>query len=268
MTGPIVNMSGYLALGRAGSTGLMRDGGALGAAASGSNSSRLLNGAGSTLQALDSGRNGIDAIKSGLMKLRDTLQTARAQANAVPGHTELKPVFANIEQTVDKPTFLTIDGETVQSGTITTWQGTRPVLVGYEWANRAPLDVGESLRSLAADVSALVSAAGADGIGGFAADVSALLQSSDFTTAAATPDVAAIDAATAQIDAVLAKTEGLKSSLGARALAAAQVDFGGLLLGATPSLIGGTSAVAAASADSAYTSYSGGSSGTTISSWA
>jgi hypothetical protein len=261
-------MSGYLALGRAGSTGLVRDFGAYGAAAPGGNSSRLLQGAGSTLQALDSGQDGIGEIKAGLMKLRDTLQAARAQANAVAGRTELKPVFANIEQTVDKPTFLTIDGETVQSGTITTWPGTRPVLVGYEWANRAPLDVGDSLRSLAADVSALVSATGTGGIDGFAADVSALLKSSDFTTAINTPDVAAIDAATARIDDVLAKTDGLKSSLETRALAAAQVDLGGLLLGAAQSFAGNTAALAADRVDSPYAAYSSGSTGTTISSWA
>jgi hypothetical protein len=239
--GSVVNFSGYLAL--------ARDYRAYADAAPGGNAPRLLDGAGATLQALDNGRNGVDQIKAALTKLRDALQAARAEANAVPGRTELKPVVADVEQTVDKPTFVTINGQPVQSGTITVSLGPRPLVVGYERANRAPLAVGDALKSLAATVASLVSTVGAAGTGGFAADVSALLRSDVVTTAVNRPDAAAIDTAIGRIDSTLAKADGLRFSLGTRASAAAQVDLGGLLLGAAPNAGAGSSGAAGNSGD-------------------
>jgi hypothetical protein len=224
--GSVVNVSSYFAFGR--------DFSAYANAAAGGNARRLLADAGATLQALDNGRNGVDRIKAALTKLRDALQAARGEADAVPGRTALKPVVAEVEQTVDKPTFVTIDGQPVQSGTITVSLGPRPLVVGYERANRAPLAVGDALRSLASTVASLVSSIGANGAGGFAADVSALLRSGAFTTAVNRPDAAAIDTAIGRINDTLAKAEGLGFSISTRASAAAQVDLGGLLLGAAP----------------------------------
>jgi hypothetical protein len=216
--GSVIPVAGYVAPGRN--------------VAPGGNARRLLDGAGAALQTLDHSRAGVERIKAALTHLRDTLRSARAEADAVPGRTALKPVIADVEQTGDKPTFVTIDGLPVQSGTITVSLGTRPLIVGYERANRAPLAVGETLRSLAATAATLVSSVGAGGAGGFAADVSALLRSGDFTTAVNRPDAASIDTAIARIDAVLAKVEGLGVTLNARAASAARVDLGGLLLGA------------------------------------
>jgi len=250
MIGSVGNVSGYFAL--------ARDFSAYAGAAPGGNARRLLDGAGATLQTLDNGSSGVDRITAALTKLRDALQAARAQADAVPGRTELKAVVAEVEQTVDKPTFVTIDGQPVQSGTITVSLGPRPLIVGYERANRAPLEVGNALSSLAATVASLVSAVGANSTGGFAADVSALLRSGAFTTAVNRPDAAAIDTAIGRIDAVLAKAEGLRFSISTRASAAAQVDLSGLLLGAAPNAGAGSSAVAGTSGNSPYGSNSGG----------
>ena len=82
-------------------------------------------------------------------------------------------------------------------------------------------------------MSRLVATVGTAGAGGFASDVSTLLKSSELTTAVNAPDAAAIDAAIGRIDTVLAKADGLRSSIGTRASAAAQVDLSGLLLSAT-----------------------------------
>jgi hypothetical protein len=188
---------------------------------------------GNALQALDSGRGGVDRIKTELTALRDALQSARNGADAVPGNTALTPVVAQVEVTQDRPTFVDVNGTPVQTGTITVSLGTRPVVVGYESGNRAALGLQDQLNALASDVSRLVARVGASGAGGFASDVSALLKSGELATAANTPDAASIDAAIGRIDGVLAKASGLGSSLSARASAAAQVDFGGLLLGAT-----------------------------------
>jgi hypothetical protein len=263
--GSVVNFSGYFALGGFGLTGLSSDSGAAASGALGGNASRLLDGAGFTLQALDNSRAGIDQIKSALTKLRDTLQAARDQADAVSGRTQLQPVVADVEQTQDKPTYVTINGAVVQTGTITVSLGTRPLIVGYERANRSPLAAGDAVRSLASTVATLVSAVGADGTNGFAADVSALLQNSDFTTAVNTPDTAAIEAAIGRIDGVLAKTAGLGSSISARASAAAQVNLGGLLLGAAPNAGAASSAPAGLTGDSLYQSTSSSLPGTTLS---
>jgi len=228
-----------------GSLALARDFSAYANAARAGAAGPLLDGAGATLQALDNGRDGVARIKAALSKLRDALQAARGEADAVPGRTALKPVIAEIDQTVDKPTYVTIDGETVQSGTITVSLGPRPLVVSYERANRAPLAVGAALTSLAATVAGLVSSVGANGAGGFAADVAALLRSDTFTTAVNRPDAGAIDAAIGQINDALAKADGLGVSLGTRAAAAAQVDLSGLLLGASANAADSASGAAA-----------------------
>jgi len=244
--GSVINVAGYLTL--------------AGASAPGGNASRLLDGAGSTLQALNDGRHGVDRIKVALTTLRDALQAARTKADAVPGRTALQPAVADVEQTQDKPTYLTIDGEVVQDGTITVSLGTRPLVVGYERANRVPLAVGDALRSLVSTVATLVSTVGADGTGGLAADVSALLRSADFTTAVNRPDAAAIDSAIGRIDETLAKAAGFRFLIGARASSAAQVDLGALLLGAADP--------ASPAGDSPYRPNASGATGGQVSTWA
>jgi hypothetical protein len=188
---------------------------------------------GGTLTALDSGRGGVAQVKAELMKLRDALQAARKDANAVPGGTQFTPIVADIEQTQDKPTFVTVDGQPVQNGTITVSLGTRPVVVGYEVGNRSTLDVRNQLNALASHVSRLVSTVGTGSAGSFASDVSALLKSSDLMTAVNAPDAASIDAAIGHINNVLAKADGLRSAIGSRVAAAAQVDLSGVLISAT-----------------------------------
>ena len=268
MLGSLVGISGYFALGRAGLTGLPRDFGGYAGVGANAHSGPLLDGTASALRALDDGRGGVDGIKSALMKLRAALLAARDQVGVVPGRTELKPVVADIEQTTDRPTFVTINGQPVRSGTVTVSLGTRPVVVGYERANRAPLEVAGTLKSLASTVATLVSSVGADGTGGFVADVSALLRSSEFTTAVNTPDALAIEAATARIDDIMAKTDGLRLSIGVRASAAAQVDLGGLLLSATGQSASDATAPASPSRDSLYRLNSSSPTGGQVSSWA
>jgi hypothetical protein len=257
--GSVVNVSSYGALAGAGLAGLTGNA----SSASDSNASLLLNNAGATLQALNNGRDSIDQIKSALTQLRDTLQAARDQANAVPGRTELRPVVADVEQTRDKPTYVTIGGAVVQNGSITVSLGARPLIVGYETANRASLEVSSAVKSLASTVATLVSTVGTNN--GFAADVSALLQSKDFTTAVNTPNAAAIDAAIGQINDTLAKAAGLGTSLSSRQAAAAQVDLGSLLLNAAPNAGIDTSAATSYTGSSAYQSNASGATGSQVS---
>jgi hypothetical protein len=185
-----------------------------------------------TLRTLDNGRSGIDRIKAALTRLRDALQTARGTFSAVPGGTELTPIVAQIEQTQDQPTFVTVNGQPVQNGTITVSLGTRPVVVGYEAGNRPSLAVHDAVRALASSVAQVVATVGG-ATRGFASDVSALLKSRDLATAMNAPDVASIDAALGQIDGVLAKADGLRSTLASQASATALVDLGGALLAAS-----------------------------------
>ena len=184
------------------------------------------------LRTLDNSRSGIDRIKAALTGLRDALQTARGTASAVPGGTELTPIVAQIEQTQDQPTFVTVNGQPVQNGTITVSLGTRPVVVGYEAGNRPSLAVHDAVRALASSVAQVVATIGG-ATRGFASDVSALLKSRDLATAMNAPDVASIDAALGQIDGVLAKADGLRSTLASQASATALVDLGGALLAAS-----------------------------------
>jgi len=217
MIGPIGSVTGTFALGSSGAQ--PRDASALG----------VLRQAGA-LYALAGGRGGIDAIKAELTKLRDALQAARKDAETVPGGTSLTPIYADIEQTQDRPTFVTIDGQPVQNGTVTVSLGTRPVVVGYEAGARASLAVRDQLGALSSAVSKLVATVGTGAAGAFASDVSALLKSAELTTAVDAPDAASIDAAIGRIDTVLAKAEGLRASISARAAAAAQVDLSGVLI--------------------------------------
>jgi hypothetical protein len=184
------------------------------------------------LRTLDNSRSGIDRIKAALTGLRDALQTARGTASAVPGGTELTPIVAQIEQTQDQPTFVTVNGQPVQNGTITVSLGTRPVVVGYEAGNRPSLAVHDAVRALASSVAQVVATVGG-ATRGFASDVSALLKSRDLATAMNAPDVASIDAALGQIDGVLVKADGLRSTLASQASATALVDLGGALLAAS-----------------------------------
>ena len=251
MNGSVFSLSGSFATGRN--------------VAPGGNSARLLGDAGATLHSLDSGRTAADRIKVALTKLRDALQNARDDANPVPGRTTLKPVVANVEQTVDKPTYVTIDGEVVQDGTITVSLGKRPLVVGYERTPRAPLNARDALNTLAATVGSLVATVGAKNTGSFVDKVSALLSSGDLATAVSRPDTGAIDTALRRIDAVLSGADGLQSSLAARQSATAQVDFGGLLLGATPDVFTGAGGAKEQSGGSIYSSSTGNPAGTQFS---
>lgn len=217
---------------------------------------RLLESAGARLHSLDSARGSVERIKAALTSLRDALQAGRDGADPVPGRNALKPVIAQVEQTAEKPTFVTIDGEVVQDGTITVSLGKRPLTVGYERAPRAPLDARDALNALAATVGKLVATVGRGDTSGFVDEVTALLRSGDLTTAVNRPDQGVINAALGRIDAVLAGAEGLKSSLAARESAAAQVNLGGLLLGATPDAFAGRTAEP--TGESLYTPDTGG----------
>lgn len=212
-------------------------------AAPGSSPARLLDNSGARLHSLDSGRSGVERIKAALTELRGALQAARDGADPVPGRTALKPVIAEIERTADKPTYVTIDGEVEQNGTITTSLGKRPLVVGFDRLPRAPLDARDALNALATTVGMLVSTVGPDGTGGFVDAVTGLLRSGDLVTAVQRPDKATIDTALGRIDAVLAGAEGLQSSLAVRESAAAQIDLGGLLLGAAPDAVVGEAGV-------------------------
>jgi hypothetical protein len=226
---------------------------------------RLIDGAGARLSNLDRGRGGVNRIKAALNDLRDALASARDGADPVPGRSALKPIIAQVEQTVDKPTFVTIDGELVQDGTVTVSLGKRPLTVGYERGPRTPLDARGALNALAAEAADLFSTVGADGTGGFTAEVSALLRSGELATAVNRPDAGAIDTAIGRIDAVLAGAEGLRSSLAAQEAAAAQVDLGPLLLGATADAFAGAGGAAEQAATSFYSSGPGSPAGTRFS---
>jgi hypothetical protein len=181
-----------------------------------------------TLRALNSGAGGIDRIKMALTRLRDALQTARATASTVPGGTQLTPIIAHIEQTQDQPTFVTVNGQPVETGTIAVSLGTRALVVGYEAGNRPSLAVQDALGALASSVAHVVATVGG-ATRGFASDVAALLKSRDLATAVHSPDVAAIDAALGRIDGVLAKADGLRGALSAQA---SQLSLSGVLLSA------------------------------------
>jgi len=229
------------------------------------NRARLLDGAGAALRSLDSGRNAIDRIRATLTELREALEEARGHADPVPGRSALKPVIADVEQTVDKQTYVTVDGVLVEDGTITVSLGKRPLTVGYERTPRAPLDARDTLNALAATVSRLVAAVGPGDTRGFVDEVSALLRSGDLATAVNQPDAGAIDTAIGRIDAVLAGAEGLRSSLATRESAAAQTDLGALLLGATPDAFAGAGGAAERAGTDFYSAGRGSPAGTRFS---
>ena len=226
-------------------------------------SAGALDGAGATLQTLQQSRDGIDRIRAALSTLRDALRAARAKADAVPGRTSLQPVVTDVAYTLKKPTFVTINGTPVQTGTADVPAGTRQLVVGYARSRRASLAVDDALSTLASTVASLAPGVGGNDQAGFAADVSALLRSDDLKKAARRPDSAAIDAALGQIDKVLAKADGLRFRVDTRASAAARVDLGGLLLGATPDSTGG----GISGAGSAYQARTSDVTGTQLSTW-
>lgn len=251
MVGSVFSLSGSFATGR----NVAPDG----------NSARLLGGAGATLHNLENSRTATDRIRVALTQLRAALQDARDGADPVPGRSALKPVIAQVEDTVDKPTFVTINGNVVQDGTITVSLGKRPLVVGYERTPRASLDARDALNTLAATVGSLVATVGAKNTGGFVDKVSTLLSSGDLATAVSRPDSSAIDNALGRIDAVLAGAEGLRSSLAGRQSAAAQVDLGGLLLGATGDVFTGAGGATEQPGGSVYSSSTGDTAGTQFS---
>ena len=261
MIGAVVNFSGNFAFGGFGSTGLA---GGYSSFASGG-SSRLF--ASSALASLDNSCNGVAEIKAALTQLRDALVNARANADAVPGPTTLKAVTAEIEHYVDKPTYVTIDGEPVQNGTVTVSQGKRTLIVGYERVARSAPDIGPALKVLLRATTAAGSAPGVENVGAFGSRIAALLKNVDFNTAVSRPDAASLDSAISQIDGLVASAEGLGFIVNMRAASAAQVDLGGLLLGASPELFDGAVAVAGGSSayQAAASSASNTSSGGTVS---
>jgi hypothetical protein len=244
--GSVVSFSGSFAFGGLGSTGLSGGGSAYASGAS----SRLLSG--SALQSLGDSRASVAQIQAALTKLRDALVSARDNADAVPGRTTLKAVTAAIEQYVDKPTYVTIAGEPVQNGTVTVSQGAKQVVVGYERVNRSEIDIGEAVKVLIRATANVSAAAGINDSTVFIGDISAVLRSSELQGAVTRPDKASLDGALQQINGLLAKAEGFGFTVNARANAAAQIDLGGLLLGAAPNLLGGSSTATGSDGASAY----------------
>lgn len=259
MIGSVVGFSGSFAYGGFGS----------GLAGGGSTfaSARLI--AGSALSSLDVGRGGVAAIKAALTKLRDALAAARDNADAVPGRTTLKAATVEIERYVDKPTYVTIDGEPVQNGTVTVSQGKQEVLVGYERVNRYGPEISEGLRVLLRATTAVGTAPGLDNLGTFGDQIAAFLKSADLDTAATRPDKTSLAGALEQVNGLLASAEGLGFTVSQRAAAASQIDLGGLLLGASPGLFDGASTPTSSGGSSAYqtasASTSDTSSGSTVS---
>ncbi|HZD91406.1 MAG TPA: hypothetical protein VE224_14995 [Pseudolabrys sp.] len=224
-------------------TGPAGDGGAISGAAA-----QLI--AGSPLTSLAGGRSGVARIEAALKSLRDTLAAARAGADPVPGDTTLAPVTASISHYVDQATYVTINGQPVQNGTVTVALDTETLVVGYQRVARAPLAVRDAVKALSTTVANVVAAEGADGgaAGAFARNVSALLKNGDFNQAVTAPDTASLDSALSQIDGALAGAAGFGFGVQQRAAAAAQVDFGGLLLGASARFTGAATPSMGASA--------------------
>lgn len=262
MIGAVVGFSGRFAYGSFGS-------GLAGGASSfaGSASSRLI--AGSALSSLDGSRTSVADIKAALTQLRDALINARGNADAVPGRTTLKAVTAEIERYVDKPTYITVDGEPVQNGTVTVADGTQKIITAFERVNRGRTDIGESLRVLLNATVNVGSAPGLSSENTFGDQIAAFLKNADVQTAVTRPDKASLDSAISQVEGLLANAEGLGLTVNLRAAAAAQVDLGGLLLGANPGLFDGGSTSTGSSGSSAYQAASGAtssaSSGSTLS---
>ena len=92
MIGSIADISGYLAFGGAGWTGLSGDFGSYADAAPGAYSSQPFDTRGSTLRALANGGSEIDRIAAALTKLRDALQSTRDQSGFVAGRTDLRAI--------------------------------------------------------------------------------------------------------------------------------------------------------------------------------
>ena len=259
MIGSVVNFSGSYGFGSFGSAG--------GGNSYASDASRRLI-ASSSLQTLSNSRSGIDQIKAALTSLRDMLAAARDGADAVPGDTTLKAVITDITHYIDKPTFVTVNGKAVQNGTVTVADGTQKVVTAFERVNRGRTDIGESLRVLLNATVAVGSAPGLSSENTFGSQIGAFLKSDALQTAVSRPDKASLDSAIGQINGLLATAEGLGFTASHRAAAAAQVDLGSLLLGATPSTIGGSTTTTSSSGAGAYqttsTSTASTSSGSTV----
>lgn len=213
-------------------------------------SSRLI--ANSALSSLNGSRGSIAEIKAALSKLRDVLQSARDSADAVPGDTTLKAVTTEITHYIDKPTFVTVNGKPVQNGTVTVADGTQKFVSAYERIGRDRTDIGPTLKVLLNATVNVGSAPGLASVNTFGSQIGAFLKSADLNTALSKPDKAALDGALEQVNGLLTRAEGLSFSASQSARAAAQVDLGSLLLGASPSAIGGTTTTTSSSGASAY----------------
>lgn len=257
MIGSVVNFSGNFAFGGFGSTRLA---GGFSSFASGA-SSRLI--AGSALSSLNTSRASVDDIKAALTQLRDALASARDNADAVPGRTTLQAVTTEITRYVDKPTYVTVDGKPVQNGTVTVADGTQKFVSAFERVNRGRTDIGESLKVLLNATVNVGSAPGLSNENTFGSQIGAFLKSVDLNTAVTRPDKTSLDGAITQIDGLLAGAAALGFTVSHRAAAAAQVDFGGLLLSAEANAFTGASGASAYQA--ASTSTSSPSSGSTVS---
>jgi hypothetical protein len=241
-----VNFSGYTAFGGFASAGLA---GGVSSVAS-APASRLI--AGSALPSLGQSRSSVDQIKAALTKLRDALATARDNADAVPGDTTLHAVTTEITHYVDKPTFVTVDGKPVQNGTVTVADGTQKFVSAYERVGRDRTDIGPTLKVLLNATVNVGSAPGLANANTFGSQIAAFLKSVDLNAAVTRPDKAALDGALAQINGLLTSAASLGFTVNHNAAAAAQVDLGSLLLGASPSTTGGATASTSAGGASAY----------------
>jgi len=245
--GSVVNFSGNTAFGGFAAAGLSGGRSPYAAVAD----SSLFSGA--ALQSLGNSRSSVDQIKAALASLRDALTAARDKADAVPGTTTLQAVTADITQYVDKPTFVTVNGKPVQNGTVTVAEGTKQLVVGYARVNRAAPDVGPALKMLLNATVNVGSAPGLANVNTFGSQIATFLKNTDVTTAVTRPDKASLDSAIAQIDGMLAGAAGLSFSVKQQAAAAAQVNLGSLLLGASSSTsAGSTSPTTSANGAGAY----------------
>ena len=274
MIGYGVNFGGSFTFGGFGLTGLS---GGYSSFASGANaaSSRLI--AGDALSSLDGSRTDVAKIKAALSQLRDTLQAARDNADAVPGRTTLQAVTTDITHYVDKPTYVTVNGKPVQNGTVTVADGTQKIVSAYERVTRGRTEIGKALKVLLNATVNVGSAPGLANVIAFGSQIAAFLKNTDVKSALSRPDKASLDSALAQVNGLLASADGLGFAVNHSAKAAAQVNLGGLLLSAdassvtTSSSSTGTTDTSSTNATSAYqttstsTTTSSTSSGSTVS---
>ncbi len=246
MVGFSVNGAGMPTSGGFGLTDLA---GGAGALAGGTNAARLL--AGNALSSFAGSRADIVRIAAALGRLRDALTAARGGADAVPGRTTLQAVTTDITRYVDKPTFVTVNGQPVQIGTVTVADGTQKLVTAYERVTRGRTDIGDALKVLLNATMNVGSAPGLANVGTFGSQIAAFLKNTDVTTALTRPDKASLDSALTQVNGLLAAAEALGLAANQSARAAAQPGLGALLLGASAGAATDSSSPAGASDTSA-----------------